>query len=69
MLLTQEQLAALDRLDSALCNFINGVNDEYDPRLWIAETKEHFVQLSKCYNECHVLEVLDLREARERNEE
>lgn len=64
MILTPEQVEAIDRLDSALCNFINGASDAFDPSKWIAETEEHFKELRKCYNECHELEIMDLREAK-----
>lgn len=66
MVLTQSQVEAIDRLDSALCNFINGASDAFDPSKWIAETEEHFIELRKCYNECHELEIMDLREAKMR---
>jgi hypothetical protein len=66
MTLTDEQVAAIDRLDSALCNFLNAASDAYDPRKWIPETRRNFARLSDAYNLCHSLGVMDLREARAR---
>jgi hypothetical protein len=61
--LTHEQVDAIDRLDSALCNFLNGASDQYDPRLWIPETKRNFAALCDAYNQCHIMKVMDLRRA------
>lgn len=63
MNLTEQQIAAIDRLDGALCNFLNGASDPYDPRLWIPETQRNFAELCEAYNECHVHKVMDLSRA------
>ncbi len=55
------QVEAINKLDSALCNFLNGASDEYDPRLWIPETKRNFEKLCDVYNLCHVVKVMDIR--------
>lgn len=64
MTLTAEQVEALDDLDAALCNFLNAASDEFDPRLWIPETKRNFKALARAYNECHVLNILDIQRGR-----
>ena len=57
------QAEALDRLDLALCQFLNNVGDEYDPRVWLPSVKRDLDRLSKVYNECHVIGLMDLKRA------
>lgn len=64
MELNDEQVRAIDRLDSALCQFLNNADDEFDPRVWIPSIKRNFADLAAAYNECHRLKVMDLREYR-----
>jgi len=58
--LTEEQVRAIDDLDAALCQFLNNVGDEYDPRVWIPSIKRNFADLAVAYNECHKAGVMDL---------
>ena len=51
--LTQEQIEAIDRLDLALCQFLNNADDAYDPRVWVESIKRDFKDLSDAYNACH----------------
>lgn len=45
---------ALDALDTALCNFLNGYGDPYEPRTWWeTEVQKSIADLSYAYNLCH----------------
>lgn len=61
MNLTPEQVEAIDQLDSALCQFLNNAQDEYDPRVWLPTLERDFQDLRRAYNDCHRLKVMDLR--------
>ena len=37
-------------LDGALCNFVNGASDEWNPKEWAEETRANFAALCKAYN-------------------
>lgn len=52
---------ALADLDSALCQFLNNVGDEYDPRVWVPSIKRDLGRLAKAYNQCHALGTMDIR--------
>lgn len=67
MSLTQEQIDALDRLDSALCQYINNVGDEWDDPRWEVSVQKNLGELSEAYNECHKVKLMDLREIRNRS--
>lgn len=61
--LIERQSKALDRLDVALCQFLNNAGDEYDPRVWLPSVKRDLDELAKVYNDCHRSGVMDLRRA------
>lgn len=50
---------AIDALDSALCQFINNAADQYDPSVWVPSVRRDFGELSKAYNECHRVGVMN----------
>jgi len=58
-----EHVDLIDKLDSALCQFLNNAADEYDPRVWVPSVKRDFVELGKVYNECHVAGLMDIQRA------
>lgn len=57
---TSAKTKALMDLDSALCNYINGVNDfedDDDPAL-VKELQDRWLEaVSKAYNDCHYADV------------
>lgn len=61
MVLTDEQVKAIDELDAALCQFLNNAADSYDPNLWVPSIINDFKRLGKAYDKCHSLKVMDLR--------
>lgn len=58
-----EHVDLIDKLDSALCQFLNNAADEYDPRVWVPSVKRDFAELDKVYNECHVAGLMDIQRA------
>lgn len=61
--LNDEQVKALDRLDAALCQYINNVGDEWDDPRWVVSVQRNLGELSEAYNQCHVVKLMDIRRA------
>jgi hypothetical protein len=60
---TEAGLTAIDKLDSALCQFLNNVGDEYDPRVWLPSVRRDLDALNAAYNDCHRVGVMDIQRA------
>lgn len=58
--LIERQTEMFDRLDAALCQFLNNAGDEYDPREWVPSVKRDLLSLAQVYNDCHKVGVMDL---------
>lgn len=49
-------LAAVNEMDTALCNYINGCGDDYEPvSEWDQESEDNFRDLTAAYNRWHEL--------------